>query len=113
VATLEELAAARGAHEAGKVFEVIAWREPPWWVLHVPEVGATQVRFLVDAEYMARDLIACMLDVDYHSVRVRVVRGIGPVQDAGSRSLYSWFWATVYGVRDRARRLLADRAGQR
>lgn len=96
-----------------RVFEVIAWREAPWWVLEVPEVGATQVRWLADAEYMTKDLVACVLDVDYADVRVRVVRGVGPVPYPGSRSPFTWFWATVDGIVDRWRRLRADRAERR
>jgi hypothetical protein len=81
---VDEIATVRAEHEAGRVFEVTAWREAPWWVLDVHDVGCTQVRWLADADHMARDLVACMVDVDYDTVRVAVRRGVGPVQCSGS-----------------------------
>lgn len=108
---VNEIPAARARNAAGVPWQVTAWREAPWWVLHVPGIGATQVRWLADAEYMARDLIACMLDLEPEDVApVRVVRGIGPVQFPGSRSPRSWFWATASGLVDRKRRVAQDRA---
>jgi hypothetical protein len=87
------------------VYQVRAWREAPWWVLDVDGVGVTQVRWLGEAEWMARDLIACALDLDAADIAVTVERGIGPVPHPGSRDPRVWLWATLDGVRDRARRL--------
>jgi hypothetical protein len=95
--------------------EVQAWRAAPWWALEVPGVGVTQVRWLADAQWMARDLIACVRDVDPDQVgAVRVSVGIGPTRDPGSRSPWVWVSATVDGLRDRVRRIrdeLTDRTG--
>lgn len=96
--------------EPDRVYEATAWREAPWWVLIVPDVGATQVATLAAGEYMVSDMIACMFDVDRRDVKVSVVRGIGPVQFAGSRRPSSWFWAGWAAVREWWLRWVCERA---
>jgi hypothetical protein len=61
-----------------RTYEVVAWPSGPLWLLEVGDLGATQVYVLADAERMAQDYVASLLDVDLAHIRVRVVRGIGP-----------------------------------
>jgi hypothetical protein len=61
-----------------RTHEVVAWPSGPRWLLQIGGLGATQVDDLADAERMAQDYMASLLDVDLAHIRVRVVRGIGP-----------------------------------
>lgn len=54
------------------VFHAAAVREGRWWVIEVPDVGTTQGRTTREADEMARDLIATMLEVDPATVEVRI-----------------------------------------
>jgi hypothetical protein len=46
-------------------------REGRWWMIHVPELDkTTQARTLAEATFMARDLVAAILDVDIDTVEV-------------------------------------------
>lgn len=48
-------------------------REDGWWMIHVPEIdGLTQARRLVEAETMARELIAVTLGVPLDTVTVDI-----------------------------------------
>lgn len=48
-------------------------REDGWWMIHVPEIdGLTQARRLLEAETMARELIAVTLGVPLDTVTVDI-----------------------------------------
>ncbi|WP_329788520.1 hypothetical protein V1227_28865 [Lentzea sp. DG1S-22] len=57
---------------AVKTYNATATREGRWWVVDVPEVGVTQGRTTREAERMAADLVAVMLDVPVEKVSVQV-----------------------------------------
>lgn len=63
-----------------KTFTVKAQRSGKWWALEVPEVPGvfSQVRRLDQAESMARDAIAAMLDVDPGSFAVELAPELAP-----------------------------------
>lgn len=52
--------------------------EPPWWVIEVDGVGATQARSLTLVESVAVDMIATVLDIPESSIEVEVVAEIDP-----------------------------------
>lgn len=94
------------------VFQVTAWKDGPYWVLEIeapksmlrgkdPGYWATQTPWLWLAEYMVKDYLHGMLDLDdEHDLRVNVTKGIGPKQHWEPWSLRSWCWAQYAGVRD-------------
>jgi hypothetical protein len=55
-----------------KTHNATATREGRWWVVDVPGVGVTQGRTTREAERMAADLVAVMLDVPAEEVSVTV-----------------------------------------
>jgi hypothetical protein len=56
-----------------KTYDVVADREPGWWIIHVPELDiTTQARKLSEIEHHAAEAIAAWLDVDIASVAVTV-----------------------------------------
>lgn len=55
-----------------KSYSAIATREGSWWVVDVTDVGVTQGRNAREAERMAVDLVALMLDVPTEEVSVNV-----------------------------------------
>lgn len=95
-------------------FQVTAWPYGSWWVLEIEapswalsgkERGywVTQTPWLRLAEYMAKDCLACTLDLDYKlwdQITVNVVRGIGPVEDDNEHPIRSWLTGIQYGIRD-------------
>lgn len=52
--------------------------EPPWWVIEVDGVGATQARSLALVESVAIDMIAAVLDIPESSIEVEVVAELDP-----------------------------------
>jgi hypothetical protein len=48
---------------AVNTYKATATREGRWWVVEVDGIGVTQGRTVTEAEEMARDLVAVMLDV--------------------------------------------------
>lgn len=52
--------------------------EPPWWVIEVDGVGATQARSLALVESVATDMIATVLDIVEASIEVEVVAELDP-----------------------------------
>ena len=63
-----------------KTFAVRAQRSGRWWALDVPELSGvfSQVRRLDQAEAMARDAIAAMLDLDPASFDVEIAPSFAP-----------------------------------
>jgi predicted RNase H-like HicB family nuclease len=63
-----------------KTFTVRAQRSGKWWALDVPEVPGvfSQVRRLDQAEAMARDAIAAMLEVDSDSFAIEIAPDFAP-----------------------------------
>jgi hypothetical protein len=55
-----------------KTYNATATREGRWWVVEVPEIGVTQGRTTREAERMAADLVAIMLDTSVEQVSVNV-----------------------------------------
>lgn len=55
-----------------KTYNANATREGRWWVVDVPDIGVTQGRTTREAERMAADLIAIMLDIPVEQVSVNV-----------------------------------------
>jgi hypothetical protein len=55
-----------------KTYNATATREGRWWVVDVPDIGATQGRTTREAERMAADLVAIMLDIPVEQVTVNV-----------------------------------------
>ena len=53
-------------------YEALARRVGNSWAIQVANVGPTQARRLGEIEEMARDLVACMTNVDVHTVGVDV-----------------------------------------
>lgn len=53
-------------------------REGNWWVIDVEGVGATQAKRLDKVEYMARDLVAAVRDIDAETVQVDVRFDLAP-----------------------------------
>lgn len=99
------------ALDTSHTFQVNAWRDGPFWLLEVEPAPwmpqnycwATQTPWFHLAEYMAKDLIFCMLDLDYKhwdQVKVNATKGIGPCQDYGSYPWSSWLWAQWAGIVD-------------
>lgn len=78
-----------------RVFEVVASRESPFWALTVPELDdvVTQARYWGEAELMARDLIAIVLDVDIETVAVNLVRSSEPDGPTASPWVHVKVWA--------------------
>ena len=64
------------------VYAATATREGDWWVVIVPDVGATQVRRLSQASMMAADMVAAMLDVPRDTVAVAVTARVSREVDA-------------------------------
>lgn len=105
-------------------FQVTAWRDGVWWFLEIERPswcepnkwwGSTQTPWLSLAEYMAKDLLVCVLDLDYKywdQITVNITRGIGPVEDGGW-SLRSWLWAQWSGLVDMYRRWRVEREAKR
>lgn len=60
-----------------KTHEVVAKRWKHGWELHIADVGVTQSKTLLDAEAMARDYTALLLDVPDDSFDVRITPEIG------------------------------------
>lgn len=58
-------------------YETVAKRWKHGWELHIEDVGVTQSRTLLDAEPMARDYIAMILDISEDSFEVKVTPEIG------------------------------------
>ena len=52
------------------IFHANVIRENEWWVVTVPDVGATQGRTYKEAKEMTIDLIAAMLKMDPPDIRV-------------------------------------------
>ncbi|WP_421742460.1 hypothetical protein [Cellulomonas sp.] len=69
-----------------KTYHATAVREGKWWVITVPDIGATQVRSLYRAPEMAADMVALMLDVAAESVRVEVTPDLGPLGTKATRA---------------------------
>jgi hypothetical protein len=99
-------------------WQVTAHRDGSWWELdiEVPEWAGdcgewvTQTPWLRLAEYMAKDLIAGMLDLDYEKrdqISVDVTRR--DIVDFTRFSLRDWLLAQWYGVVDTYRRWLVER----
>ena len=63
-------------------YEVTARRWKRGWELHIHSVGVTQSHGLKDAEVMARDYIATVLDVGPATFDVRVTPEVGAGMDA-------------------------------
>ena len=63
-----------------KTYRVRAQRSGKWWALDVPELPGifSQVRRLDQAEAMARDAIAAMLDVDPGSFAIEIAPDFAP-----------------------------------
>jgi DNA-directed RNA polymerase specialized sigma24 family protein len=57
---------------AVKTYNATATREGRWWVVDVPDIGVTQGRSSREAERMAADLVAIMLDIPVEQVSVNV-----------------------------------------
>jgi DNA-directed RNA polymerase specialized sigma24 family protein len=55
-----------------KTYSATATREGRWWVVDVPGIGATQGRTTREAERMAVDLVAVMLDVPAEEISISV-----------------------------------------
>lgn len=55
-----------------KTYRATATREGRWWVVDVPGIGVTQGRTTREAERMAADLVAVMLDISAEGVSVSV-----------------------------------------
>ena len=55
-----------------KTYNATATREGRWWVVDVPDIGVTQGRTTREAERMAVDLVAIMLDISVEQVSVNV-----------------------------------------
>lgn len=83
-----------------KVYEVLAARESPFWLLTVPDLGlVSQARWWGEAESMARDVIATHLDVSVEEVAVDIHKSSEP---AGPRAGW-WTHLTVWAEAARAR----------
>ena len=55
-----------------KTYNATATREGRWWIVDVPDIGVTQGRTTREAERMAADLVAIMLDIPVEQVTVNV-----------------------------------------
>ncbi|MCA0436332.1 MAG: hypothetical protein M9891_04345 [Austwickia sp.] len=53
-------------------YEALARRVGNSWAIQVANVGPTQARRLGEIEEMARDLVACMANVDVHTVDIDI-----------------------------------------
>lgn len=53
-------------------YEALARRVGNSWAIHVANVRPTQARRLGEIEEMARDLVACMANVDVHTVDIDI-----------------------------------------
>lgn len=56
--------------------------EPPWWVIEVDGVGATQAKSLALVEPTAADMIAAVLDIPESTIEVEVVAELDPELNA-------------------------------
>lgn len=74
-----------------KTFDAVATREGKWWVVKVDGVGTTQGRTTDEAEQMAIDLVAAMLEIDPSEVEVTIdfhLPGDGDKQVAEAREAH-------------------------
>lgn len=68
-----------------RTYAAVCRRSGGWWAISVPEINGlhTQVRRLDQAEDMAREAIALMLDADPADIRVEVQPELpAPVEEA-------------------------------
>ena len=55
-----------------RTFNAVATREDDWWIVEVEGVATTQGRDEREAEYMAKDLVVAMLELDPAEFEVKV-----------------------------------------
>ncbi len=47
-----------------RLYYAVVWRHAPWWLIEIQPVGVTQTFWWADVDYMARDMVDCMFDLD-------------------------------------------------
>jgi len=56
------------------VYDAVVTRDGKWWMIEIPELGViTQALSEDEVEYMATDLIATWLDVEFKTVTVNLI----------------------------------------